>query len=239
MAQFWHLRFRRNRRTSSSRPAQPEVPRFKMVALPPRLDFEAVHQQRESLEAAVTAEEPCVLDLHALDFIDSTGVGLLIRLQKRARYFGQQLILARASEKVRRALQLMKLEEFFITVPDLAAAENCLREIGQYASVRLKTSQSSTLPALAWSGELTAANAEEVWIATMDYLAARSLVQRALTIDLSKLHFIDSTGLSVMIRAKKYGARQAMKIRFVDPQPNVLNVIRLSRLEDYLFNNQE
>jgi N-acetylglucosaminyldiphosphoundecaprenol N-acetyl-beta-D-mannosaminyltransferase len=233
------LRSRKARRALAARTAQLEKPPFKIVPLPSRLDFEEVHQARESLEAAVTADQPCVLDLRALEFIDSTGVGLLIRLQKRARYFGQQLILAGANEKIRRALQLMKLEEFFVMVPDLTAAENCLREIGQYASVHLKTSPSSPLPVLAWTGELTAANAEEVWIATMDYLAARSLVQRALTIDLSKLQFIDSTGLSVMIRAKKYGARQAMKIRFTEPHPNVLNVIRLSRLEDYLLKNQE
>ena len=56
---------------------------------------------------------------------------------------------------------------------------------------------------------------------------------------LSKLTFIDSSGLSVMIRTRKYATRQGMKIEFTGLQPNVLNAIRLSRLEDYLLRNAE
>ena len=129
----------------------------------------------------------------------------------------------------------MKLREFFITSPSLEAARACLREIGESAGVQLRTIPASGLPALTWSGEITAANAEEIWLRTMDYLNARALVQRALTIDLSALEFIDSTGLSVMIRTRKSGVRQGMKINFVGAKANVLNVIRLSRLEEYLL----
>jgi anti-anti-sigma factor len=149
----------------------------------------------------------------------------------------QQLILVAPRESVRRALHVMRLGEFFVIAPDLASAEAILRSSGQLSTVHLKTIPTCGLPALAWNGELTAANAEETWIMTMDHLAARALVQRSLTIDLSKLRFIDSTGLSVMIRAKKYAARQQMNLQFEGAQPNVLNVIRLSRLEDFLLND--
>jgi anti-anti-sigma factor len=129
----------------------------------------------------------------------------------------------------------MRLTDFFITVHDLEAAKTHIKGDGKYSSVQLRTLPSSPYPALIWSGELTAANAEEVWTSTMDHLTARSLVQRTLTIDLGKLHFVDSTGIGVMIRARKYAARQGMKLQFAQVQPNVLNVIRLSRLEDYLL----
>jgi anti-anti-sigma factor len=90
-----------------------------------------------------------------------------------------------------------------------------------------------------WQGELTASNAPEFWTSTMDHLAARSLVQKSLSIDLSKLRFVDSTGLSIMIRARKYAARQGIHLQFTGVQPDVLSVIRLSRLEEYLLSNKQ
>jgi N-acetylglucosaminyldiphosphoundecaprenol N-acetyl-beta-D-mannosaminyltransferase len=234
--QLYRLQLQRRKGTLSQRPLPvTSVPQFSLIEMPARLDFEAVHHDREALEQAVMPDKACLIDLSKVEFIDSTGVGLLIRLQKKARLLSQQLILVNPSENLSRALELMKLREFFISSPSLEAARACLREIGESAGVQLRTIPASGLPALTWSGEITAANAEEIWLRTMDYLNARALVQRALTIDLSALEFIDSTGLSVMIRTRKSGVRQGMKINFVGAKANVLNVIRLSRLEEYLL----
>ena len=236
-AQYWRLRSRKGRAKkrgpSEARPITATP--FQVLELPARLDFEEVHRIRQEMEASLLSPTPVVLDLSHVEFIDSTGIGLLIRLQKRARCGDQQLILANVPQNVERALELMRLNDFFVTVPDLPAAEAHLHQAGQYSAVQLRTLPANPYPTLIWSGELTAANAEGIWISTMDHLAARSLVQRTLTIDLSKLTFVDSTGLSVMIRTRKYATRQGMKVEFTGVQPNVLNVIRLSRLEDYLL----
>jgi N-acetylglucosaminyldiphosphoundecaprenol N-acetyl-beta-D-mannosaminyltransferase len=240
-AQYWRLRSGRPKAPLQISPSSPPIASngFKSLRLPARLDFEAVHQMRLELETSLSPAEPTVLDLQDVEFIDSTGIGLLIRLHKRSRALGQPLLLSGLSTNIRRSLELMRLEAFFISVPDLVAAENYLRETGQYAAVQLKSLPSSPLPALVWHGELTAANAHEFWTSTMDHLAARSLVQRTLTIDLSKLRFIDSTGLSVMIRARKYAARQGIQLQFTGVQPDVLSVIRLSRLEEYLLSTNQ
>ena len=211
---------------------------MRVVELSGRLDFEEVHQRKDWLETAVTPEQPCVMDLRKVDFIDSTGVGLLIRLQKRARLFGQQLILAGITENVRRSLQMMRLEDFFVIVPDLATAEMRVQQATSSTGAALKASPGSPFPCLAWNGELTAANAEEIWVATMDYLAGRALSQQPITIDLAGLQFIDSTGLSIMIRARKYANRQGLRLRYTGAAANILNVIRLSRLEDYLLKEE-
>jgi N-acetylglucosaminyldiphosphoundecaprenol N-acetyl-beta-D-mannosaminyltransferase len=239
--QYWRMRVRsgkRSPRPPTDLPVTRDV-QFSLIQMPERLDFETVHHDRQTLEQAVAPDRACVIELSKVQFIDSTGVGLLIRLQKKARSLGRELVLVNPSENIDRALQMMKLKEFFIIFPDLKSASAHLQQAGDSSGIRLKSIASSPLPALAWSGELTAANAEEIWISTMDHLSARSIVQRTLTIDLSSLHFIDSTGLSVMIRAKKFGARQGMKITFTQPQPNVLNVLRLSRLEDYLLKDNQ
>jgi N-acetylglucosaminyldiphosphoundecaprenol N-acetyl-beta-D-mannosaminyltransferase len=70
----------------------------------------------------------CLLDLSGVSIIDSTGVGLLLVLQKKMRAAGRELVLAAPSVGVQRALGAMHLESDFVIAPDLAAAQ---RLIGQ------------------------------------------------------------------------------------------------------------
>lgn len=162
----------------------------------------------------------------------------MIRLQKRAHHMGQRMICINPSKNTRRALQLMQLEEFFTIAPDIAAAEQLLRAPAPAGTVTMASPAGPGLAAIAWRGELSAANSEEVWRTTLDHLNARALLQQAITIDLSHLSFIDSTGLGVLIRARKHGARLGVKVLFRSANANVLNVIRLSRLEDYLLGSR-
>src|SRR5204863_2054590 len=115
VGQYWSMRFVGKKRTlpTGEIPVAREI-QFSLITMPERLDFETVHRDREALEQAVAPDKACLVELGKVEFIDSTGVGLLIRLQKRARSLGQQLILVNPSENVQRALDLMRLKEFFI-----------------------------------------------------------------------------------------------------------------------------
>lgn len=232
-----YRQFRRRKKITAQPP--PPLPiqntiDYNLVQIGPRLDFEMVHQERDNLELAVAPNKGCVLDLSSVDFIDSTGVGLLIRLQKRARFQGRQLLLLSPKETVTRALELMRLGEFFTTVKTLDEAAKRIKESNLAPKVIARPDSAPAV--LAWEGEITAANADALWVSTMDHVAARSLGQGFLEIDMQGVTFIDSTGLALLIRTKKYGARQGMKVGFVNPREPVLNVIRLSKLEEYLLN---
>jgi exopolysaccharide biosynthesis WecB/TagA/CpsF family protein len=63
-----------------------------------------------------------VLDFSSVNLIDSTGVALLLVLQKKLRADGRRLVLASLSRGARRALTLMHLDHEFVIMPDLAAA---------------------------------------------------------------------------------------------------------------------
>jgi len=233
-----YCRFKLGRKSKARAAAPIPVTRnidFSLIEMPERLDFEAVQQERESIEKAISGDRPCLVALEKVEFIDSTGVGLLVRLQKKARIAGQPLFLVNPSRNLLRALKIMRLDEFFTIVPDRSAAMKSLQNAARHSAVQLKTIAPATLPTLSWKGELTAENAEEIWVSTMDHLSARSIIQDQVTIDLSEVDFMDSTGLGIMIRAKKFAARQGMKVNFTGCGANVLNVIRLSRLEDYLL----
>src|SRR5688500_3247458 len=120
-AQCWQLRKRR-RTTRKRKPAEVRPPitaPFQVLTLPARLDFEEVHHLRQNLEPTLHPPSPVVVDLANGEFIDSTGVGLLSRLQSRARSSSNQLFLVNVPGIVERALDLMRLNDFFVTVPDL------------------------------------------------------------------------------------------------------------------------
>ena len=88
---------------------------------------------------------------------------------------------------------------------------------------------------LVWQGEITAANAERVWRLTEKQITASDASTQKVVIDMAQVRFIDSTGVGLMIRARKLAQRQGAKLRFTGTQPAVQNVLRLARLEAFLL----
>jgi anti-anti-sigma factor len=88
------------------------------------------------------------------------------------------------------------------------------------------------LAVLSWHGEVTAANAEDIWRKTRTQLL--NVEASGLVVDVSRVRFIDSSGLGVMIRARKLACQRGIELVFKDLQPAVRNVVRLARLEGLL-----
>jgi anti-sigma B factor antagonist len=62
-----------------------------------------------------------VLDLSGLDFMDSTGLRLLISADARARNAGRRFVLVQGNEMVQRVLRLTRLDERLEIVEDPGA----------------------------------------------------------------------------------------------------------------------
>jgi N-acetylglucosaminyldiphosphoundecaprenol N-acetyl-beta-D-mannosaminyltransferase len=210
-----------------------------LIKIPKRLDLATVCDEAALLEPGFHDARHCILDMSHVQFIDSTGVGLLIRLQKKIRSDGRQLVLLAPTPMVQRALALMQLQNFFDMAPDLASVQALIaaRMREQSGAVQLRTPAAAN--PLLWQGEITAANAQEVWQRTETHLASRR--GRDLVIDMSGVRFMDSTGLGMMVRARKLAQREKVKLEFTHLQPAVQNVVHLARLEEFLLpaNNHE
>ncbi|HEX4263098.1 MAG TPA: WecB/TagA/CpsF family glycosyltransferase [Verrucomicrobiae bacterium] len=246
-AQLWYLRSRSGRPAVSGTGVLPvrfdshrrdaratgAGGNWQWIKLPERLDLAAVREGVPLLDQAVADGRHCLLEMDNVTFIDSTGVGLLIRLQKKIREDGRQLVLLAPSRAVRRALALMQLQNFFATAPDFASAQQLIavRTREESGAVRLR-SPAAINPVL-WQGEITAANAAEVWLTTEAHLTSKQ--RRELVIDMSGVRFMDSTGLGLMVRAKKLAQVQRVKLEFIHPQPAVQNVVHLARLDEFLL----
>ena len=82
-----------------------------VVTLAGRLDLLSAAMVRQELAAAVAAgHHRLVVDLGAVEFIDSTGLGSLISGLKATRLAGGDLRLARPAEQARTILQLTTLD---------------------------------------------------------------------------------------------------------------------------------
>jgi anti-sigma B factor antagonist len=99
------------------------------VVITPLNDVDAalVEVLRDGLMAAAGSYAHVVVDMRAVQFIDSSGLGLLVRARQEARSHGGTISLAAPSRFVLTVLHTMRLDAVFPHFPDQQTA---LREIG-------------------------------------------------------------------------------------------------------------
>jgi len=176
----------------------------------------------------------CLLDLSQVHVIDSTGVAMLARWRQQLSAQGWHLVLLAPSAEIRRALHNLRLSDHFLISKDWAAAQ---RLIGMKRPGPAPVTLTGGPRPLAWRGEVTAANTEQVWQLTVQFLGVLGAKRTTLGIDLSGLRFIDSAGASLMLRVAEFARSLEMKVSFAGVQPNVRNVLQLSQL-DRLLNEE-
>jgi anti-anti-sigma factor len=85
-----------------------------------------------------------------------------------------------------------------------------------------------------WAGEVTALNAVELGAYTESELAQVTPGMNVI-IDLSRVTFVDSTGIGLMVRFKKNLKRNNVQLKFANASRSVLNVILQTKLEEFLL----
>ena len=112
--QWWSLQCTRQKKENTRQTSPPTGKQtWKKVQMAERLDVETVRRDAMLCEQALATSRHCLIDLSRVKFVDSTGIGLLIRLQKKARITGGQLVLVAPSHAMQTALKMMRLRDFF------------------------------------------------------------------------------------------------------------------------------
>jgi len=231
LGQWWRLRAKKTAAAAAGPNVIPDPFGNLVIRAPVRLDAAAAEaSQSEWLRAAENSH--VMFDLTDTIFVDSTGVGALIRLRRRSRELGWQFFLIAPRPPVETALKLMKLDEFFAIQASLAGAR-----IVMESAVGMAPVTSGVLAAelqIRWTGEVTALNAVELGAYTESEL---SQVTPGMTvaIDLSRVTFMDSTGIGLMVRFKKNLKRRDINLRFEHAVASVRNVVRQTQLEEFLL----
>ncbi len=208
-----------------------------VVKAPTSLDAATIQVEGNSWGPLLNHPASLVLDMSELTFIDSTGVGYLVTLQKALRQKGQKLILASTTRALTRVLKLMRLDGMFLTAVDVEAGLKDLHgEKTQAPKVQLETVLVDDSSQLFWENELTAANLEPYWT-SMEAAISQALQaqHKELTVDLAGLRFLDSSGVGLMVRARKKCRETGLSLQFTNPSPNVRSVIRMLKMEPILL----
>jgi len=196
-----------------------------------RLTLAELQRDRPSWLEAMQRASHCLLDVSAVRAIDGSGIAFLARWRKQLQAQGRQLVLLAPSAHLRRVLADLKLADYFPTAEDAAEA---LRHTASAAQSPVL--HDSAARSLAWCGEIIAANTEDVWHMTTEHVQAFAASRASLIIiDLTRLRFIDSAGAGLMLRLKKWAQQFPAEILFTHAQPNVRNVLRLTRLDQLLL----
>lgn len=89
-----------------------EVGGWRVLRLTGQLDVATAPQFRQELqEAQYGGATHVVLDLQALEFLDSFGLGVMIGGVKRARLHGVHFAVACASERIRRIFEVTGIDD--------------------------------------------------------------------------------------------------------------------------------
>ncbi len=174
----------------------------------------------------------CLLDASNLRHVDGTGIAFLIRWRRALLARGGQLVLLAPSQELREILSTLRNADYFPVAEDAGEA---LRFI-EAAAALPPVVRDSAARSLSWCGEIIAANVDDVWHLTCEHVKTFATQRASLVvIDLSRLRFIDSAGAGLMLRLKKWAQQFPAEILFTNPQPNVRNVLRLTRLDQLLL----
>jgi N-acetylglucosaminyldiphosphoundecaprenol N-acetyl-beta-D-mannosaminyltransferase len=208
------------------------VPEWCSIDAGARLTRRSLEQAAPFWQTAPERDKHCLVDLSKIRRVDGTGVAFLIRWRKQLHERGRQLVLLAPSPALRRILVSMKLSDHFAVARDVAEATEQAMALGTHAVVQ----RDGTTRSLAWCGEIVAANVEDVWRMTTEHVIGFVASHATLIIiDLTRLRFIDSSGAALMLRLKKWVQQLHAEIIFAHPQPNVRNVLRLTRIDQFLL----
>jgi N-acetylglucosaminyldiphosphoundecaprenol N-acetyl-beta-D-mannosaminyltransferase len=231
LAQWWRLRAKKTAVATAGPNVVPDPYGNLVIRAPVRLDAATAQAaQTEWLRAVENSN--VMFDLTDTVFVDSTGVGALIRLRRRAREMGWQFFLIAPRPPVEAALKLMKLDEFFTIQSSLTGARMIMESTAGAAPVTSGVTEAELQ--IRWTGEVTALNAVELGVYTESEL---SQVTPGMTvaIDLARVTFMDSTGIGLMVRFKRNLKRQNIILKFLNPVASVRNVMRQTQLEEFLM----
>ena len=78
-----------------------------------RLDVQSVTAFKESIVSQLIPGKNVVIDLHAVLFIDSTGLGALLSILRHVKSTGDSLVLAHVSEQTLAMFRLVKMNRIF------------------------------------------------------------------------------------------------------------------------------
>lgn len=235
LRQWWNMKRRTKAPPTGATPSPARPADITVIPMPSRLDASSAAAGRLAWEERVSTGR-VVLNLAETTFADSTGIGVLIRLRKLAREKGHGFAVAGMGPQIASAIQLMKLQDFIPSEPTVERA--CTRVVEAAAVSEIVGTNGSERLEFKWQGEITAVTAGETRASTLG--ATEHLRKGArVTVDLSSVAFVDSSGIGMMIGLKRLFWQRGVRVVFRSPTSVVREVLRMTKIETFLLDDTQ
>ncbi|MFA5192316.1 MAG: WecB/TagA/CpsF family glycosyltransferase [Verrucomicrobiia bacterium] len=235
---WWRMRLHRRRVARYRRlmvVAEKTESGFEVVKIPPRLDAVVVREHEWLWKCFTAAPAHLLFDMTYVQFIDSTGIGLLIRIHKMLTASNCRFVLVSPTSIVQEMLDRVHVPDLLTVVSSLDAGRDIVA--GQAGGVQAAATLDLSLEPkpLVWQGEIVAMNVEAVRHLSESYLESCPPETKRCVIDMAGVNFISSAGVGLMGRIKKLGHLRGVEVTFINPQPKVLKVLQTFRLDKLFF----
>lgn len=199
---------------------------FRCVVWSGRIDAAAVEGATVPAPLPDDSFRTVFVDCSGVTFLDSTGLGLLLRGYRMCLRAGGAFALVNPADAVTTLLAAAKLDRLLISAPTIAQA----RAACGLVHTGDRGGENPDDCVLAFEGDVTAARAPALarWI---DERWQAQPAARRLVLDLTRVGFLDSSGLGLLVRARKLAlSRSDAAFTLRGANANVRNVIALARL---------
>ena len=167
------------------------------------------------------------LDLSALDYMDSFGVGLMVQAKDQAQEHQVALVIANPVGAVRRLFEQMGLADVLPIALDAVSEPNALARDG----FSLRPLPAETGPGTGLAGRLTI-RTQAGFLPVIEAIGRQQ--GGSYLIDLSGLEFMDSSGLSLILTASDEARRVGVELRLSNPANRVKALLHLAAVDTVL-----
>ena len=176
-----------------------------------------------------------VIDLSRVTNVDSRGLGVMLRLIRKAWADNVSGCFVAPSQAVRLVVEVTRLNRILPMATTLGEARRLIARDAAAACLRPVADESNGVLLFTMPSRISAEVAETFGQAVRNEWDSRTSM-REMAIDFGETDFIDSSGLGFLIRCHRMvGQREGGRLRLVNLRDNVLNVIKIAKLQDVLL----
>jgi len=204
----------------------------KSITMPDPLDATITEDIRAGIKQMAGKAPKIVLDFSRVNFIDSSGLGLLLSLWRTARIENREIFIIGVKPAIHRFFKLSRTLDFFGNriCENLDDVLTFIRTRATYSNFYYLAVIRNRAVVYHFFGELDASEILDLDIrALMDPIGARDVI-----FNLTGLTFIDSAGIRLFIRMHRHVSSQGRNCILCGLQENVSRIFRIVRL-DQLF----
>jgi anti-anti-sigma factor len=172
------------------------------------------------------------VDLSRVSFMDSSGLGALVGLEKLAREYGRKFRPAAPSGPVLTLIKQAHMQGFFSMAEALPAPSDSMAA-GSNPALSVDAVESARLLEISLSGRLDADVADKLRSSLFE-LADKNPEAPSLRLDMTGVIFIDSSGLAALIALHKRLRAEGRSMSVANLSGDAARIFRIMNMEKYL-----